>query len=300
MPTLAPDLETVRLGGKRALAAALARAEAAPHAPDVTALLDHAFQTPLARVIGLTGTPGVGKSTLTSGLVARWRALGLRVAVAAVDPSSRLTGGALLGDRTRIHTDPDDQNVFVRSFAARDRLGGLSHAAIGAVTLLAALYDRVIVESVGVGQSEADVAIIADTVLLLIQPGSGDALQFMKAGIMELPDVIAVTKADMGALATRARADVEGALSLASRADGKPAVQIVLVSARTGEGLADLDRALEQQGLPRALRSERARAIVMDAIATETGQRGVRRAIKDGIPKIDERPFAYIGSFVSK
>ena len=135
----------------------------------------------------------------------------------AVDPSSRRTGGALLGDRARIATDPEDRGVFVRSMAARDRLGGLSDQTVAAMVLMRAIYDLVLVESVGIGQSEADISFVADTVLLCVQPGSGDSLQFMKAGVTELPDVVAVTKADMEA-ARRTRADVEGALTLYSEA----------------------------------------------------------------------------------
>lgn len=114
-----------------------------------------------------------------------------------VDPSSQVTGGALLGDRTRIRTRPGDEDAFVRSLAARDRLGGLSDHAVAAALVMRAVYDRVIVETVGIGQSEADIGLIADTLVLCVQPGSGDSLQFMKAGIMELPDIICITKSDM-------------------------------------------------------------------------------------------------------
>ena len=191
-------------------------------------------------MIGLTGPPGVGKSTLTNVLLARARARGETVGVLAVDPSSRRTGGALLGDRARIATDPADRGVFVRSMAARDRLGGLSDQTVAAMVLMRAIYDLVLVESVGIGQSEADISFVADTVLLCVQPGSGDSLQFMKAGVTELPDVVAVTKADMEA-AARTRADVEGALTLYSEQRRAP---VVLVSAARGEGLDDLDAAL--------------------------------------------------------
>ena len=169
-----------------------------------------------AHVIGLTGPPGVGKSTLTNVLVARARARGETVGVLAVDPSSRRTGGALLGDRARIATDPEDRGIFVRSMAARDRLGGLSDQTVAAMVLMRAIYDLVLVELVGIGQSEADISFVADTVVLCVQPGSGDSLQFMKAGVTELPDVVAVTKADMIDAARRTRADVEGALTLYS------------------------------------------------------------------------------------
>jgi LAO/AO transport system kinase len=193
-------------------------------------------------VIGITGPPGVGKSTLTNSLVARARARNETVGVIAVDPSSRRTGGALLGDRARITTDAADRGVFVRSMAARDRLGGLSDQTVAAMVLMRAIYDLVLIESVGIGQSEADISFVADTVLLCVQPGSGDSLQFMKAGVTELPDVVAVTKADMDA-ARRTRADVEGALTLYSEARRTP---VVLVAAARGEGFAELEAALNE------------------------------------------------------
>ena len=161
----------------------------------------------------------------------------MTVGVIAVDPSSRITRGALLGDRIRMRTDPEDQGVFVRSLAARGQLGGLAELAFPAVILMRAIYDRVIVETVGVGQSEADISTVADTVVLCVQPGSGDSLQFMKAGIMEIPDIAMVTKADMGPPARRALADLKGALGLAS--GGDVACLIAVRSQRRRTGRAD-------------------------------------------------------------
>jgi LAO/AO transport system kinase len=239
-----PSLKELRDGGKAALARALAAIETEANSPALAALLDEACAKPKGHILGLTGTPGVGKSTLINALIARARVASQTIAVIAVDPSSKATGGALLGDRARMTTNPDDKGVFVRSMAARDRLGGISNETIAAAVLMRALYDRVIVETVGVGQSESDIAGIADTVLLCIQPGAGDSLQFMKAGVMELPDVVAVTKSDMGAAARRARADVEGALGLS--AQGEWAAPVVTISAATGDGLDQLDEAIEQ------------------------------------------------------
>jgi LAO/AO transport system kinase len=139
-----------------------------------------------------------------------------------------------------MRTDPADVGVFVRSLAARGRLGGLADIAYPATVLLRALYDKVIVESVGVGQSETEIDSVSDTVLLCIQPGSGDSLQFMKAGIVEIPDIAAVTKADMGAIATRALADLKGALGLAHRDGSAWEPQCLAVSAATGSGLGPL------------------------------------------------------------
>ena len=233
-----PTLELLRAGGKPVVARALGLIETAEGDPDLTHLLDGAAADPLGDVLGLTGPPGVGKSTLTSRLIQHARAAGQTVGVVAVDPSSQISGGALLGDRTRLRTDPDDGGVFVRSMAARDRLGGLSDHAIAAVVLMRAVYDLVLVASVGVGQSEGDIACVADSVLLLIQPGSGDSLQFMKAGIMELPDIVAVTKADMGDAARRAAADVAGALSLANPVHGE--TPVLAISAASGAGIDEL------------------------------------------------------------
>ncbi|MGA7327456.1 MAG: AAA family ATPase [Rhodomicrobium sp.] len=212
-PTGPYKLESLRT--KPQIAEALSAIEKTPQL--VTALLDEAFANPKGIVTGITGPPGAGKSTLIEALIRQWRTEGLTVAVVAVDPSSKASGGALLGDRVRMRTDPHDNGVFVRSVAARGRLGGLADIAFPAAILLRALFDKVIVESVGVGQSETDIAIVSDTVVLCIQPASGDSLQFMKAGIAEVPDIAVVTKADMGAAATRALADLKGALSLAHR-----------------------------------------------------------------------------------
>ncbi|MGE4373834.1 MAG: ArgK/MeaB family GTPase [Xanthobacter sp.] len=240
-----PDLESLRTGGKRAVARALAAVETARGTCELVALLDAATRAARAHVLGLTGPPGVGKSTLTNALVQRARKVGQTVAVLAVDPSSRRTGGALLGDRARIQTDPEDRGIFVRSMAARDRLGGLSDDAIAAVVLLRAVYDLVIVETVGVGQSEADISLVADTVVLCIQPASGDSLQFMKAGVMELPDIIVVTKADMADVARRAASEVAGAISLSGGDDHAGwKVPVIRLSATTGEGLEAFDEAV--------------------------------------------------------
>jgi len=257
-----PDFETLVAGGKPAMAAALAAIERDAGAPAVVELLDRAWAAPKAHAIGLTGPPGVGKSTLTGALIRAWRSEGRTVGIIAVDPSSKRTGGALLGDRTRLATDPEDQGIFVRSMAARDRLGGLASLTFAAMVLMRAVYDVVLVETVGVGQSETDVVTVADTVVFCIQPGSGDSLQFMKAGIMEVPHVIVVTKADMGQAAIRARADVKGALSLAGTGDGWD-VPVLLVSASTGAGMDRLAEVLaaRRAWLGEGGRLERARRL---------------------------------------
>lgn len=225
--------------GKAVLARTLTALETHAEEEAVATLLDSAFADPKGIALGLTGPPGVGKSTLTNALIARLRAHGRSVGVIAVDPSSRRSGGALLGDRTRIETDPEDPHVFVRSMAARDRLGGLAELSYPAVVLMRAIFDWVIVETVGVGQSETDVRDIADLVVFCAQPGAGDALQFMKAGVTEVPDLVLVTKGDMGAPARRAAADLKSAFSF--NMDPDPA-QVIIVSSQTGQGI---DRAIE-------------------------------------------------------
>ena len=239
-------LAALRTDGKRALAAALAGLEREPESDSSQALLDAAWREPRAHVVGVTGPPGVGKSSLCAALVAAWRRSGRTVGVIAVDPSSRTSGGALLGDRVRIVHDGSDEGSFVRSMAARERLGGLADQTLAAMVVMRALFDRVLIETVGVGQSETDVAGVADTVVFCVQPGSGDSLQFMKAGIVEIPHLIVVTKADIGAAAERARADVAGALSLATAGDGGEwPVKVLAASSRSGAGMEGLMAALE-------------------------------------------------------
>lgn len=231
------NLETLRTGRKRTLAEALVRIETDLEGAETVRLLDEAFSQPRGFCLGLTGPPGVGKSTLLNAIIAAWRAQGKTVAVLAIDPSSSLSGGALLGDRTRIETDPADAGVFVRSMAARDKLGGLAEHTFPAMVLMRALFDLVIVETVGVGQSETGVSSVSDLAMFCAQPGSGDSLQYMKAGIMEVPDLIAVTKCDMGDIARRTAADLRGALSLSADA-GR--TEVVSCSATSGEGIEDL------------------------------------------------------------
>lgn len=213
-------LTRLREGGKRALARALAGIEAAPTGSETIELLDQAWHDPRGHVIGITGPPGVGKSTLIATLVKAFRDRDETVGVIAIDPSSRRSGGALLGDRVRMETDPADAGIFIRSMAARDRLGGLAAITAAAVVVMRAVYDRVIVETVGVGQSETDIASVADSVLLCIQPGSGDSLQYMKAGIAEIPDIAIVTKIDLGGVARQTIRDLSSALTTTGRATG--------------------------------------------------------------------------------
>jgi LAO/AO transport system kinase len=199
-----------------------------------------------ARVVGLTGSPGVGKSTTTSALVAALRRRGDRVGVLAVDPSSPFSGGALLGDRVRMQEHATDPGVFIRSLASRGHLGGLSWATPQALRVLdAAGCDVVLVETVGVGQSEVEVAGLADTVVVLLAPGMGDGIQAAKAGILEIGDVYVVNKADRDGADTTAR-ELRHMLSLGERrAEGDWTPPIVKAIASRGEGIDDLLAALD-------------------------------------------------------
>jgi LAO/AO transport system kinase len=229
-----------------------------------------------AHIVGVTGPPGAGKSTLLSALVREWRSRGRSVAVLAVDPSSKRSGGALLGDRARIDSDPADRAVFIRSMAAGERLGGLAPATRAAAQALAVAFDVVVIETVGVGQSETEVADAADTVAVVVQPGSGDALQFIKSGIMEIPDVLVVTKADLGAVATRARRDLHAAL----RSLGARDTPVVAVSSLPpAAGLDDLVEALDahRAGLDLAAARTRARRLgALSDFVAEHGDRALR------------------------
>lgn len=288
------------LSGKAQIAAALSEVEKSIAHPAVTALLEEAYAEPKGMAIGITGPPGAGKSTLIDALIAAWRRQGHAVAVLAVDPSSKASGGALLGDRIRMRTDPADSGVLVRSFAARGRLGGLADSAYPAATLLLALYDHVLVESVGVGQSETDIAVVADTVILCVQPASGDSLQFMKAGIAEIPDIAVVTKADIGAAATRALADLKGALSLGHRdASAFPteclSVSVIKDKGAPGRILDAISRHeawLRQEDRLAAIRKKRAQAWLELEILAQFGRRGLALARQEFFHSSDDRPFA--------
>ena len=194
-----------REGQPRAVARLISMVEdAAPAMREATAAM--APYAGRAQVIGLTGAPGVGKSTTTSALVSAYRAQGLRVGVLAVDPSSPFSGGALLGDRVRMQDHATDPDVYIRSMASRGHLGGLSWATPQAIRVLdAAGFDVVLVETVGVGQSEVEVAGAADTTLVLLAPGMGDGVQAAKAGILEIGDVFVVNKADRDGADTTVR-----------------------------------------------------------------------------------------------
>jgi len=265
----------LRDGDRSAAPAALNLLETRTKRDEAAALVSAAGNG-AGHIVGVTGPPGAGKSTLLSALLRAWRGDGRSVAVLAVDPSSKRSGGALLGDRARIEHDPADRDVFIRSMAAGERLGGLAPATRGAAQALANAFDIVVIETVGVGQSETDVAEAADTVAVVVQPGSGDALQFLKAGIMEVPDVLVVTKADLGQVATRARRDLAAAL----RSLGVGDVPVLTVSSIPPvAGVDDLVAALDAHRASLDVGAARARARRLGALAdfvSEHGSRGLR------------------------
>ncbi|MEV0727228.1 methylmalonyl Co-A mutase-associated GTPase MeaB [Polymorphospora sp. NPDC050346] len=264
-----------REGDARAVARLITLVESGdPLLPRIAAAL--APHTGQAQVIGLTGSPGVGKSTTTNELVRALRAQGHRVGVLAVDPSSPFTGGAILGDRVRMQDHATDPGVYIRSMSSRGHLGGLAATTPQAVRVLeGAGCDVVLVETVGVGQAEVEVASLADTTLVLLAPGMGDAIQAVKAGILEIADVFVVNKADRdGADATHR--DIQGMIALGERGPGEWRPQVVRAVAPRAEGIDDIVAALEkhrnwlvEHGELRRRREARAAAEV-EAIALGT------------------------------
>ncbi|MGH8911586.1 MAG: methylmalonyl Co-A mutase-associated GTPase MeaB [Acidimicrobiia bacterium] len=246
-----------------------------------------------AHLIGLTGSPGSGKSTLTNGLISAWRALDREVGVVAVDPSSPFTGGALLGDRIRMQDHVGDAGVFVRSMSNRGRLGGVADATAGLVTVLDATgFDPVVVETVGVGQSEVDVIDHADTVVVVITPGSGDGVQADKAGVLEIADIFVINKADRPG-AAEARRWLTASLEMGPEREWTPPIVDTVATEQTGvEELLDaLDlhrrHLMGDEGYLR--RRRQARAYVERAAAAEIRRRLDTSGLEDIIDQVVAR-----------
>lgn len=224
-------IEAARTGSARATGRLLSLAES----PRRNEVLDALGPVDLPRIVGVTGPPGAGKSTTVGALVGAYRARGIRVAVLAVDPSSPYSGGALLGDRIRMAAHINDPDVLIRSVATRGHLGGLAAAVPAAIRVLAALsYGLVVLETVGVGQSEIEIAAVADPTVVILNPGAGDAVQAAKAGLLEVADIVAVNKADR-----------EGVDQTVRDLRGETSAPILKLVAAQGEGIPELVDAIE-------------------------------------------------------
>jgi LAO/AO transport system kinase len=282
-PSTAAELSDKLLAGdKRALARAISLVE--NDDPEGWALVREVYpRTGNAAIVGFTGPPGVGKSTLIGGLTAVYRARDRQVAVLSIDPSSPFTKGALLGDRIRLTEHFLDPGVFIRSMANRGALGGLSEACLQAALLMdASGKDIVLLETVGVGQAEVDIIDHADTVVLALMPGSGDSIQALKAGVMEIPDVIVVNKSDHPLTDTMIR-EVRGVLSLGPQEGWR--VPIVKTEASRGEGIDELAEAIEAHGEYIAsegtLAERRRRNLMNEVLALAAGR--LRRRLEESL-----------------
>jgi LAO/AO transport system kinase len=280
--TAADLAENLLAGDKRALARAISLVE--NDDPEGWALVSEVYpRTGRASVVGFTGPPGVGKSTLIGRLIEHARALDRQVAVLSIDPSSPFTQGALLGDRIRLTDHFLDPGVYIRSMASRGSLGGLSEATLQAALLMdASGKDDVFLETVGVGQAEVDIIDHADTVVLVLMPGSGDSIQALKAGVMEIPDVIAVNKADHPLTDTMVR-EIRGVLSLGPQHGWR--VPIVKTEASRGEGVEELAEKIgehrafiEEQG---TLAERRKRNLMNEVVALAAGR--LRRTLEERV-----------------
>lgn len=291
MAELASDLATrVRARERRAVARALTEAE---RQSPLSAELLRTLKDDVGRalVVGITGPPGAGKSTLVDACVRELRRQGRTTGVIAVDPSSPISGGAILGDRVRMTAGLEDEGVFVRSLAARGHLGGLSPAAVRMIDVMdAAGYDRILIETVGTGQSEIDVAQVTDVRIVVSAPGLGDEIQAMKSGLLEIADVLVVNKADRDG-AERTFQQLKSALAM--RTGGRPQTPVLKTTATTGDGVAALVDAVEEIGRkrlgigPQERRRMRARYLIARA-AAELIEAQIRQAETDRIEALSD------------
>lgn len=271
-------LEAAITGDVRALGKALSVIE--DGTSELNELLAGLPDSSSALLIGVTGPPGVGKSTTTGALISEYRKQGLRVAVLAVDPSSPVTGGALLGDRIRMQEHALDEGVFIRSMSSRGQLGGLSSATQAAAKVLDAVgFDVIIVETVGVGQSEVDVVNAVDTVVLVLAPGAGDGVQAAKAGILEIADIYVVNKADREGAEGVVR-ELRSMIGLGAPSNTSWTPEIVTTTATTGQGLTDLVKAISSHHDWAVASGDRALRSV------ERAKLNLRRAVLDSLEEL--------------
>lgn len=306
VPALA---EAVRAGERRAIAAAITELE---RLSDLAPALLKALQPHLGHglVVGFTGPPGAGKSTLVNAIIRYARDLGQRVGVIAVDPSSPISGGAILGDRIRMTAALDDDGVFVRSLASRGYLGGLSPAAVRVIDALdAARFDLILLETVGTGQNEIDVAEVADVRVVISAPGLGDDIQAMKSGLLEIADILVVNKGDRPG-AEQTLQQLAGALSIRAAIGVKPPV--LKTTATNGDGIAELMRAVDTVGArvtalgASVRRRRRARYLIARAAAdlvaerVKQGQGARLDGLADGVLAGDLTPAAAAQQLMAK
>ncbi len=287
-------VDRMRSGERRSIAAAITELERlSPSAHDLLKAMQPHLGNAL--VVGFTGPPGAGKSTLVNSVIAQLRALDLTVGVIAVDPSSPVSGGAILGDRIRMTAALDDEGVFVRSLASRGYLGGLSPAAVRVIDALdAAGRDLILLETVGTGQSEMDIAEVADVRVLVSAPGLGDDIQAMKSGLLEIADILVVNKGDRpGAELTLQQ--LIGALSI--RASRGRKVPVLKTTATTGEGVPELVEAMNSIGSEvksegaAVRRRRRARYLIARAAADLVAER-VRHGGNEGLDDLSDQVLA--------
>jgi LAO/AO transport system kinase len=288
---LALDIQSwvsrLRGGDMRALARAISSVE--NRAPEASELLKALFpHTGKARVIGLTGSPGSGKSTLVDQLAREYRKQGLTVGIIAVDPTSPYSGGAILGDRIRMQSHCGDPGIYIRSMATRGSLGGLARATAEVATVLdASGRDVILIETVGIGQDEVDIVRLADVTVVMLVPGMGDDVQSIKAGIMEIADIFVINKADRDG-ADRVEREVKAMQSLATRED-KWVPPIVKTVATEGRGVNELAAAIAKyeeflttNGLMRAKKIESWRERLIEMLRDSLLERVVREHMNDG------------------
>ena len=277
----------IRTGDRRAIARAISVMESGE--PSAIPLLKSLFSAGrVAHVLGVTGPPGAGKSTLVEKLAAGYRGRGLRVGILAVDPTSPFSGGALLGDRIRMQSLSTDDGVYIRSMATRGRLGGIAAATGDAVTVLeAAGCGTVLVETVGVGQDEVEVAALADTTVVILVPGMGDDVQALKAGILEIADLFVINKVDQPG-AGRLEQELSSVMALAPRSKGwtPPILQTV---ATTGQGVDRVEKAIddfraycEKDPLRRKHQRERWRRRLLDLVRQNLFERWAEKCLQNG------------------